>query len=53
MIGLLSGWGLMSRGYLVKLPSGDIWHSPDHGRAWRKLPFNLGAVWRTLVVLDR
>jgi photosystem II stability/assembly factor-like uncharacterized protein len=35
------------------LLNGDIWHSPDHGRAWRKMPFNLGAVWRTLVVLGR
>jgi hypothetical protein len=32
---------------------GDVWHSPDYGNTWSKMPFNLGAVWRTLVILGR
>jgi hypothetical protein len=31
------------------LSSGDVWHSGDHGDTWRKLPFNLGAIHRSLI----
>lgn len=33
------------------LYSGDIWHSADHGDTWQKLPFNMGGVWNSLLVL--
>jgi len=33
------------------LTFGDVWHSPDYGEGWRKLPFNLGRIWRSMVVL--
>jgi photosystem II stability/assembly factor-like uncharacterized protein len=33
------------------LSSGDVWHSTDHGDTWQQLPFNLGGIQRTLVML--
>jgi photosystem II stability/assembly factor-like uncharacterized protein len=33
------------------LSNGDVWHSADHGNAWRQLPLNLGGIHRTLVML--
>ena len=34
------------------LSSGDVWHSPDHGETWRKLPFSLTGIHRALIVLS-
>jgi photosystem II stability/assembly factor-like uncharacterized protein len=33
------------------LYNGDVWHSTDYGDSWRKLPFNLGGIWFSLLVL--
>lgn len=33
------------------LSNGDVWHSGDRGDSWLKLPFNLGAVHRSLIML--
>lgn len=33
------------------LTNGDIWHSADYGDTWKKLPFNLRAIWFTLLIL--
>jgi hypothetical protein len=30
---------------------GDVWQSEDYGDSWGKLPFNLGGIWSSLVVL--
>jgi len=32
--------------------NGAVWHSPDYGASWEKLPFNLGAGASSLLVLD-
>lgn len=32
---------------------GDLWHSPDYGDSWEKLPFNLGGIWMSLLVLEQ
>ncbi len=34
------------------LSNGDIWFSADYGDAWEKLPFNLGGIHRTLIMLN-
>lgn len=33
------------------LSNGDVWHSTDHGDSWVQLPFNLGGIHRTLIML--
>lgn len=33
------------------LSNGDVWHSADYGDTWQKLPFNLGGIQRTLIML--
>jgi hypothetical protein len=33
------------------LSDGDVWHSADRGDSWQRLPFNLGAIHRSLVML--
>lgn len=35
------------------LSNGDVWHTADYGNAWQRLPFNLGSIRRTLVLLAR
>lgn len=30
---------------------GDVWHTRDYGDSWEKLPFNLGGIWFSLLVL--
>lgn len=32
------------------LASGEVWHTADYGDNWQKLPFNLGAVYRLLLL---
>jgi hypothetical protein len=32
------------------MSNGDVWHSSDRGDSWRRLPFNLRGIHRTLVV---
>ena len=34
------------------LSNGDIWRSTDHGDTWAKLPFNLGGIHRTMIMLE-
>jgi photosystem II stability/assembly factor-like uncharacterized protein len=39
-------------GYLYAgLTNGDVWHSPDYGDNWEKLPFNLKGIWFSLLIL--
>jgi hypothetical protein len=33
------------------LSSGEVWHSPDYGDTWRKLPVDLGGIHRSLVMI--
>ena len=33
------------------LHNGDVWHTADYGDSWQKLPFNLGGIWFSLLVL--
>lgn len=33
------------------LSNGDVWHSSDYGDHWRKLPFSLRGIRRTLIML--
>lgn len=33
------------------LANGEVWFSPDYGERWERLPFNLGAIHRDLVIL--
>jgi hypothetical protein len=35
----------------VALSSGDVWHSSDYGDAWSNLPFSLGSVNRSVIML--
>ncbi len=32
------------------LGNGEVWHSTDHGDSWRCLPFNLGRIWRMVLL---
>lgn len=34
------------------LTNGDVWHSEDYGDTWSKLPFNLTAIRRSLIILE-
>jgi photosystem II stability/assembly factor-like uncharacterized protein len=33
------------------MSNGDVWHSTDSGDSWRKLPFNLGRIHRSLIMV--
>lgn len=33
------------------LTYGDVWHSADYGDSWQKLPFNLGRIWRSMILV--
>ncbi len=33
------------------LTNGDVWHSADYGDTWEKMPFNLGGIWFSLLIL--
>lgn len=33
------------------LSDGEVWHSDDYGETWQRLPFNLGAIRRSAVIL--
>jgi hypothetical protein len=33
------------------LANGDVWHSTDYGDSWSQLPFNLGGIHRTMILL--
>lgn len=33
------------------LKTGDVWQTVDYGNTWHKLPFNLGGIWHSLLVL--
>lgn len=35
------------------LSNGDVWHTADYGTVWQRLPFTLGSIRRTLVLLGR
>jgi hypothetical protein len=34
------------------LANGDVWHSADRGESWTRLPFSLGAIHRTMILID-
>jgi hypothetical protein len=41
-----------SAGHLYAgLDNGDVWFSGDQGDSWKKLPFNLGGIQRSLVMI--
>jgi hypothetical protein len=31
--------------------NGEVWQSIDHGDSWRQLPFNLGSIQHSMVIL--
>ncbi len=33
------------------LTDGGVRFSPDHGETWEKLPFDLGVIYRTMIVI--
>jgi hypothetical protein len=33
------------------LSNGDVWHSANYGDSWQQLPFNLGGIHRTLIMV--
>jgi hypothetical protein len=33
------------------LTYGDVYHSADYGDSWQKLPFNMGRIWRSMIVI--
>jgi hypothetical protein len=33
------------------MSNGEVWHSVDHGDNWRQLPFNIGSIQRSMVIL--
>jgi hypothetical protein len=35
------------------LANGDVWQSADYGDSWQKLPFNLGAVYKLLLLPEK
>lgn len=35
----------------VGLKDGAVWQTADYGDTWQKLPFNLGGIWYSLVVI--
>lgn len=33
------------------LSYGAVWHSADYGDSWQQLPFDLGRVWRSMIII--
>jgi hypothetical protein len=33
------------------LKNGDVWHTADYGESWQRMPFNLGGIWHSMLVL--
>lgn len=33
------------------LSNGDVWHSADYGDSWRQLSFNLGGIYRSMIMI--
>jgi len=33
------------------LTNGEVWHSTDYGDNWEKLPFHLGSIWSSMLIL--
>lgn len=33
------------------LKNGDVWHTPDYGENWQKMPFKLQGIWHSMLVL--
>jgi photosystem II stability/assembly factor-like uncharacterized protein len=33
------------------LSSGDVWHSTDYGESWARLPFSLGSIARSMIMI--
>lgn len=33
------------------LSNGDVWHTADYGDSWQQLPFNLGGIHRSLIMI--
>jgi hypothetical protein len=33
------------------LANGDVWHTADYGDSWSKLPFNLGGIHRSMIII--
>ena len=33
------------------LSNGDVWHTADYGNSWQQLPFNLGRISRSMIML--
>jgi photosystem II stability/assembly factor-like uncharacterized protein len=31
---------------------GDVWHSPDRGETWEKMPFRFRGIWRWMLLLE-
>ena len=34
------------------LKNGDVWHTADYGDNWDKMPFNLGTIWFSMIILE-
>lgn len=34
------------------LSNGDVWHTTDYGDSWQQLPFNLGSIARSMIMLQ-
>jgi len=41
----------MWRGEFVPLSNGEVWHTSDFGDSWVQLPFNLGGIQRTMILI--
>ncbi|HNB51187.1 MAG TPA: hypothetical protein PK530_04565, partial [Anaerolineales bacterium] len=35
----------------VGLYNGEVWHTTDYGDTWEKMPFNLGGIWFSMLVI--
>ena len=33
------------------LANGDVWHTKDYGDSWSQLPFNLGGIHNTMIIV--
>ena len=33
------------------LANGDVWYTQDYGDSWNKLPFNLGGIHRSMIMI--
>lgn len=34
------------------LTNGEIWHTEDYGDTWREMPFSLGPIWGSMLILE-